>query len=164
LLKEVVMRKKLLLVTLAACCAIVVSSSVALAGDNWLGTWNVDLAKSTYSPGPAPKSYTLKFEATPGGIKLTSDGVGADGKPIHTTYVSKFDGKDVPWAGNVDADVAAPKKIDDNSYDNAWKKGGKTTMNVRAVVSADGKTLTINQKGTNSKGEAVNHMVVYNKQ
>ena len=68
------MRKNLLKVSLAACCAIVLSSSVALAGDNWLGTWNLDLAKSKYSPGPAPKSLTLKFEATPAGIKLTTDG------------------------------------------------------------------------------------------
>ena len=50
------MRKSLLMVSLAACCAIVLSSSVALAAENWLGTWKVDLAKSKYSPGPAPKS------------------------------------------------------------------------------------------------------------
>ena len=54
------MRKSLLMVSLAA-CAIVLSSSVVLAADNWLGTWKVDLAKSNYSPGPAPKSLTLKL-------------------------------------------------------------------------------------------------------
>lgn len=158
------MRKNLLMVSLAACCAIVVSSSVVLAADNWLGTWKLDAAKSKYSPGPALKSYTLKFEATPEGIKLTADGVSADDKAIHTTYVSKFDGKDVPWEGNVDADMASPVKIDDNSYTNAWKKGGKTTMTAKVVVSADGKTMTITQIGTNAKGEAVNNTIVYNKQ
>ncbi len=68
------MRKNLLMVSLAACCAIVVSSSVALAGENWLGNWKLDVAKSKYKPGPGPKSLTLKFEATADGIKLTSDG------------------------------------------------------------------------------------------
>jgi hypothetical protein len=158
------MRKSLLVVSLAACCAIVLSSSVALAADNWLGTWKVDLAKSKYSPGPAPKSYTLKFEETPDGIRLTSDGVLADDSVHHATYVSKFDGKDVPWEGNPDADVAAPKKIDDNSYMNSWKRGGKTFITAKAVVSADGKTLTVNVTGTNAKGEAVKNTVVYNKQ
>src|SRR5712692_9296774 len=146
------MRKSLLMVSLAACCAIVVSSSVALAADNWLGTWKLDAAKSKYSPGPAPKSLTLKFEATPGGIKFTGDGVGADGKAVHSTYLSKFDGKDVPYEGNPDADTASPKKIDDNSYDNTWKKGGKATIAAKVVVSADGKTMTSTQTGTNAKG------------
>ena len=158
------MRKSLLMVSLAAFFAIVVSSSVALAADNWLGTWKVDLAKSKYSPGPAPKSFTLKFEATPGGIKFTGDGVSADGKALHSMFLSKFDGKDVPYEGNPDADTASPKKIDDNSYDNTWKKGGKATTTAKVVVSADGKTMTITHTGTNAKGEAVNNTVVYNKQ
>jgi hypothetical protein len=158
------MRKNLLMVSLAACCAIVLSSSVALAGDNWLGTWKLDAAKSKYSPGPGPKSLTLKFEATPAGIKLTSDGVSAEGTTTHGWYVSKFDGKDVPWEGNPDADVASAKKIDDNSYENTWKKGGKVTRVAKAVVSKDGKTLTVTQTGTDSKGQAVNNTAVHNRQ
>lgn len=149
---------------LAAAWAVVLSSSVALAADNWIGTWKMDAAKSKYSPGPAMKSYTLKFEATPAGTKLTGDGVAADGKAIHSVYVSKFDGKDVPWEGNPDADVAAPKKIDNNTYENAWKKGGKTVMNAKVVVAADGKSLTVTQTGTNAKGETVSNSVVYTKQ
>ena len=158
------MRKRLLMVSLAACCAVVLSSSVALAADNWLGTWNVDLAKSKYSPGPAPKSLTLKFEATPDGIKFTGDGVGADGKPTHSMFLSKFDGKDVSYEGNPDADMASPMRIDDNSYSNTWKKGGKATITAKVVVSADGKTMTITQTGTNAKGEPVNNVIVYNRQ
>jgi hypothetical protein len=158
------MRKNSLKISLAACCAIVLSSSLALAADNWLGTWKLDAAKSKYSPGPAPKSLTLKFEMTPAGIKLTSDGVAADGAVMHGEYVSKFDGKDAAWAGNPDADMASPKKIDDNSYENTWKKGGKTTTIGKLVVSNDGKTLTVTQTGTNAKGQAVNSTIVYNKQ
>jgi hypothetical protein len=158
------MRKNLLMVSLAACCAIVLSTSVALAGENWLGTWKLDAAKSKYSPGPGPKSLTLKFEATPAGIKLTHDGVNAEGKAEHGWYVSKFDGKDVAWAGNPDADMASAKKIDDNSYENTWKKGGKVTIVAKAVVSTDGKTLTVTQTGTNSKGQAVNNTAVHNRQ
>src|SRR5512141_3389058 len=110
-----VMRKSQLMVSLAACCVFVLSSSIALAAENWLGTWKVDLAKSKYSPGPAPKSYILKFEATPLGIQFTGDGVNADGKASHSMFLSKFDGKDVPYEGNPDAETASPKKVDDNS-------------------------------------------------
>lgn len=140
------------------------ASSVALAGDNWLGTWKLDVAKSKASPGPGPKSLMLKFDATPAGIKLTTDSVSAEGKAIHGGYVSKFDGKDVPWEGNPEADMASPKKIDDNSYENTWKKGGKVTIVAKVVVSKDGKTLTVTQTGTDSKGRAVNYTAVYDRQ
>ena len=158
------MRKRLLMVSLAAFCAVVLSSSVVLAAESWLGTWKLDAAKSKYTPGPGPKSLTLKFEATPAGIRLTSDGVNAEGKAVQGGYVSKFDGADVPFEGNPDADTAAAKKIDDNSYENIWKKGGKVTLTAKVVVSKDGKTLTVTQTGTNSKGQAVNNTIVYNKQ
>ena len=39
-----------------------------------------------------------------------------------------MDGKEVPWKGNPNADTAAPKKVDDNTYTNTWKKAGKVTM------------------------------------
>lgn len=157
------MRKRLLTVSLAACAAILLSGS-ALAAENWLGTWKMDPAKSKYSPGPGPKSLTLKFEATADGIKLTSDGVNSEGNPTHAGYVSKFDGKDVPYAGNPDADAASARKTDDNHFTNVWKKGGKPTITAKAVVSDDGKTLTTTLTGTNAKGATVNNEVVYDRQ
>lgn len=158
------MRKSLLVGALVVGAVMVFSSSVLLAADNWLGTWKLNVEKSKVSPGPGPKSLTLKFEASQGVIKLTTDGVNAEGKATHGTYASKFDGKDVPWEGNPDADTAAPKKIDDSTYDNVWKKGGKVTVTAKAVVSKDGKTLTVSQTGKNAKGEAVNTTSLYEKQ
>jgi hypothetical protein len=32
------------------------------------------------------------------------------------------------------ADMACPKKIDDNTYENAWKKGGKATVSAKVAV------------------------------
>jgi hypothetical protein len=158
------MRKNLLVVSLAAFCAIVLSSSVGLAAENWLGTWKLNVAKSKYSPGPGPKSLTIKLEATADGIKLTSDGVNSEGKATHGEYVSKFDGKDVPWEGNPDADTASAKKIDDNSYENIWKKEGKKTISAKVVVSKDGKTINTTQTGTDSKGRTVNNTLVWDRQ
>ncbi len=158
------MRRSLFIGSLGVFSVMLLASSTAVAADNWLGTWKLNLAKSKFSPGPAPKSLTLKFEASQDGIKLTSDGVDADGKPTHGSYTSKFDGKDVPWAGNPNADTASPKRIDANSYQNTWKKDGKVTVTAKAVVSADGKTLTVTQTGKNAKGEAVNTTAVYDRQ
>jgi hypothetical protein len=158
------MRKSLLVGAVVVCAVMVFSSSVVLAADNWLGTWKLNVEKSKYSPGPAPKSLTLKYEASQGVIKFTSDGVSADGKATHGTYSSKFDGKETPWEGNPDADTSSPKKIDDNSFANVWKKGGKVTVTTKIVVSKDGKALTVSYAGKNAKGEAVNTTAVYEKQ
>ena len=158
------MRKSLLRASLAACIAIVVGSSVTLAADNWLGTWKMNAAKSKFKPAPGPQSQTLTFEATAEGTKLTSETVDADGKAIHGGYVSRFDGKDVPWEGNPNADTASSKRINASTYVNTWKMGGKATITSKVRVSKDGKTLTINQTGRNSKGVTVHSTVVYDKQ
>ncbi len=158
------MRKSLFVGALVVCAVMVFSSSVVLAADNWLGTWKLNVGRSKYSPGPAPKSLTLKYEASQGGTTLTTDGVTAAGKATHSTYTSKFDGKDVPWVGYPDADTSAPKKTDDNSFENVWKMGGKVTITSKAVVSMDGKTFTLSCTGKNAKGETVNTNEVFDKQ
>lgn len=158
------MRKSLSSGALAACALTLISGSLALAGDNWIGTWKLDAAKSKFSPGPGPKAQTLKFESSPEGIRLASEGVAADGKATQAGYTSKFDGNDVPFAGNANADTAQPKKLDDNSYQNIWKKAGKVTITTKGVVSADGKTLTITQSGTDAQGRPVSSTAVYDRQ
>jgi hypothetical protein len=65
---------------------------------------------------------------------------------------------------NPNADAGSPKRLDDNSYENVWKKGGKVTITAKAVVSADGKTLTITQTGTDVQGRAVNTTSVFDRQ
>ncbi len=158
------MRKVYLARAVAVCGVTLISGSLALAGDNWVGTWKLNLAKSKYSPGPAPKAQTLKFEAMPEGIKLSSEVVNAEGQATKGGYSSKFDGKEVAMAGNANADTAAPRKINDNSYENTWKKAGKVTITTKGVVSADGKTLTITQTGTDAQGRPVSSTAVYEKQ
>lgn len=40
-------------------------------------TFKLNLAKSTYSPGPPPKSQTLNYEAVGQGMRITADGIDA---------------------------------------------------------------------------------------
>jgi hypothetical protein len=157
------MRKNLFVCSLLVCAATWIAGTTASAGDNWVGTWKLDAAKSKLGP-TAVRAQTLTFEATPAGIKLTSEGTDADGKTMKGGYTSKFDGKDVPWAGNPVADTASPKRIDDNSYENVWKKGGKAVVTAKVSVAADGKTLTVAQDGTDAKGAKVHSVAVYDRQ
>src|SRR6266849_578495 len=49
------------------------------AADQHSGTWKMNPAKSKYSPGPVPKSTTVKIESDADNIKLSSDGIDAAG-------------------------------------------------------------------------------------
>jgi hypothetical protein len=156
------MRKNLLVGSLCVSVAMVLGGTSAFAGENWVGTWKLNTAKTEGSGGV--RAQTLTFESTPAGIKLMSEGTDAEGKPMKGSYTSKFDGKDVAWAGNPMADTAAPKRIDDNTYENVWKKGGKVTVNAKVSVSGDGKVLTVTQDGTDPKGAKVHTVSVYDRQ
>jgi hypothetical protein len=158
------MKKSLILCSLAASGLALASASAASAKDNWVGTWNLNLAKSKFKPGPPLKSQTLKFESAADGVKLTGDGVDAEGKTMHTEYVSKFDGTEVPWSGNPNADSASPKRIDSNHYRNIWKKDGKVTITADVMVSKDGKTLTVTQTGKDAKGRVMDTVEVFDRQ
>jgi hypothetical protein len=155
------MRK--LLVCLSVLGLTILFAGQAVAGDNWVGSWKLNAAKSKVGSNVI-RAQTLKFEATADGVKLTSDGTDAEGKPMHGAYTSKFDGKDVVWAGNPMADTAAPKRIDDNTYENIWKKAGKATVTAKVSVSKDGKTLTISQTGKDAKGAPISSVAVYDRQ
>ncbi len=151
------------LVALGATAA--AQSKPATAGkDAWAGTWKLNVAKSSYSPGPAPKSSTVVVSATDGGISQTVDTVPATGAAQHWTVTAKFDGKDVPVKGNPNADMMAFRKTGDRSYQIISKKDGKTTTTAIVMISADGKTRTNRQTGTTADGKPAKNMLVYERQ
>jgi len=138
---------------------------VAVAADSNIGTWTLNVAKSTFSPGPAPKSQTLKYEPWgTDGVTFTADGIGADGKPTHWEFRAKYDGKDNPFTGNPDADTVAFRRIDAHTIEATTRLNGTVMSRTRAVVSADGKTRTLTQTGKNAQGHAVHNVVVYDRQ
>ena len=128
-----------------------------------LGTWKLNLEKSKYSPGPAPKSVTIKFEAAGKGVKVTTEGVGADGKPTATEFTANYDGKDVPMKGAATIDTVSLRRIDALTTERTDKKDGKVVGTVKRVVAKDGKSFTATVKGTNAKGEPVNNVLVWDK-
>jgi hypothetical protein len=157
--------RRIVLVLTALSAGLVALASVASAANNSIGTWKLNVAKSTWSPGPAAKSQLAKVEAWgEDGVKYTSDGVGPDGKPTHMEFQAKFDGKEVPFTGNPDADVIALKLIDANTIESVSKLKGKVTLTVRGVVSGDGKTRTLTQTGHNAQGAEVKNVLLFERQ
>jgi hypothetical protein len=136
----------------------------AQASDPRVGTWKLNGAKSKYSPGPAPQSLTVKVESAGLGEKVTAEFVNADGTRTTTQYTATFDGKDYPLTGSQIADTVSLKRIDARTTERTDKKGDKVAQTLKRVVSQDGKTMTVTTKGTNAQGQAVNNVVVFDKQ
>jgi hypothetical protein len=138
-------------------------AAVCFAADTFIGTWNLNEAKSKIGAG-SPKLTTTVYEAAGDSVKVTVDGTDGDGKPTHTEWTGKYDGKDYPVTGDPNADTRSYKKVNDNTLAFANKKGGKVTISGRGVVSADGKTRTVTLHGTDSKGKKYSSTAVYDKQ
>src|SRR4030095_11545258 len=113
------MKRKLLVLSFVLIAAFAMTS-IVFAADLMSGTWKINVAKSKFSPGPAPKSGTRTNTAVDGGMKVVTDGVNSEGKKTHNEYTVKFDGKDYPEKPMIDgkpnpdgADMISMKKIDD---------------------------------------------------
>jgi hypothetical protein len=79
-------------------------------------------------------------------------------------YTAAFDGKDYPLTGSPTADMVSLKRIDARTTDRTDKKGDKVATSLRRVVSQDGKTMTVTTKGTDAQGQAVNNVIIFDKQ
>jgi hypothetical protein len=143
----------------------IAGTALAQAGSSNLGTWKLNLAKSTFAPGTAPKSATFTNVVAGAGVKTTSDTVRADGTAVHAEYTVVYDGKENPIAGNsLNGDTVAGTRVDANTLTFVYKKNGKVTVTSTNVVSADRKTYTVTSKGTNTLGQTVNTVALYDKQ
>jgi hypothetical protein len=125
------------------------------------GTWKLNLSKSTFDPGPAPKSQTLTYVTMPDGVRITAQQTLADGTTQTWDMSPKFDGKDYPVTGHPNADVIALGKSDGLKSESTFKKGGKVVAVNTRTLSADGKTLTIVTKGTDEKGRPTHNIQVF---
>ena len=136
----------------------------APAADPVIGSWQLNVAKSKFSPGPAPKSDTRTYAASDQGITMTWKSVGADGKEIVAKSTFKADGKDYPATGAPNFDSLSLKQVDDHTVQSTQKKAGKVVGTTTRTISKDGKVLTLSSKGTSPTGAPYDNVMVYDKQ
>jgi hypothetical protein len=136
----------------------------AAQADPFVGTWTLNVAKSKYDPGPAPKEQTATYEAAGKGYKVSVKATPATGAMQEWSYTTNLDGADATITGsNPNADVISVKRIDDRTIEMINKKGGKETTRQRNVVAPDGKTRTVTTTGVDGMGRTVNNTSVFEK-
>jgi len=131
--------------------------------DPLVGTWELNVAKSKYTPGPAPKSETRTYVVAGQDIKASSEGVDGTGKPTAASWTVNYDGKDHPETGNPNADTLSLKRVNAFSAKFTQKRAGKVVITGTRTISRDDKVMTITSKGTNARGQTINDVEVFEK-
>ena len=129
-----------------------------------IGTWKLNLDKSKYSSGTAPKSLTLTYQQDGQNIKNTTQGIDAHGNPTTGVLMHIYDGQPHPSTGSADYDASAYTRVDANTIIWGRFKGGKLVAVGTGVVSQDGKTWTTTTTGTGNTPGATTASNVFDKQ
>src|SRR6266550_3984481 len=139
-----------------------VAAAACFAANPHMGTWKLNEAKSKLVPGMG-KNSTVVYSEQKDKVKITVDGVDKDGKPTHSVWVGKFDGKAYPVKGNLPYNSVAYKVVNDRTNDITAMKDGKIGWSGRITVSADGKSRTVTINGTGANGKKFKGKAVYDK-
>ena len=146
---------------------VVLMAGVAVAAwgaEPVIGIWELDVAKSTYQPGPAPTSQLRTYEATPDGIKVTIVTVDADGRTTTIEHPANFDGKDYPVTGSGGSYAISMTKLNDYQSESTLTHASKTIGKATRTVAPDGKTMIVTYTGIDRMGQQVDNVAIYNKE
>jgi hypothetical protein len=154
------MKPRTIACSLALCF---ISATVCFAQQGFMGTWKLNEAKSKIGAG-APKNNTVVCEPSGDTVKITVDGMDASGKPIHSEWTGKLDGKDYPVTGDENSDTRSYVQRSAHHLAFKAKKGSKVTTDGVISLSPDGKTRTVTTTTTDAQGKKVKSTAVYDKE
>jgi hypothetical protein len=164
--------------------ALFATHPAAQESDPLIGTWVLNVAKSTFSPGPPPqnesRTYILERQQTRmtakgvteprtyltvhQEIKATSKGTDASGTPYVREWTIVYDGKDRPITGDADADTVSLRRTGAFAVECTRKMAGRVVSIDTRVISREGTIMTISTHGINAKGQPTDDVLVFEKQ
>ena len=155
---------------LPAIAVLAIAANVAAQSkdDPSLGTWKLNVAKSKFTPGPPIKGDTRSYEVNDEGwLIVTTETIQPDGRHTGVRFAAKFDGKPYPQIGRFAPTVTliTYQPVDKLTlkYTQRDSSGKVLSTNTR-TVSADGKTMTIEQRSTDDKGRPSINVELFEKQ
>ena len=141
-----------------------IQTLTAQSDDPILGAWKLNLSKSKYIPGPAPRSQTRVYRETSDGIFVTietQDATGHRQTPIQ--FPEKYDGKEYPIIGSTIGDALIFKRINNFTAEATMKHAGKVVALTRRIITDNGKTLILIYQEI-SQEHPVDNIIVYDRQ
>ena len=137
------------------CLVSLATATVKPASRPAVGTWKLNVQKSSYGSMPAPKFEQLVVTTDKAdALKWSLKGIGADGKSYISSYDGPIDGKDHAMMDS--AAAGSTIAYTRNASGVQWvirDKSGAVMETGASDLSADGKTLTLRgtTQGPNGK-------------
>ena len=109
------MTRTIRILSVALAGLLLAGGAFAQARDPLLGSWKLNRSKSSYNPGPAPASRTMKFEVAGDGIRhvvetFVNNGSGTDEGVHIADYTARFDSSDNAIRGSA-LDTVSLKRV-----------------------------------------------------
>jgi hypothetical protein len=161
---KLIARRAALMLAFAALLTPLLAAQAAPPSDPFVGTWKLNVAKSSFEPGPPPKEGTVVIKKVGDKSSFTLNLELATGQKIVFEYTVSQDGAEaaIPGGGRVDA--VSEYRINVRTVARNDKKDGKVVRAQYSVVSKDGKTMTSEIAAINAQGVPVNDVQIYEKQ
>ena len=136
--------------------------------DKFVGTWVLNLPKSTHDGAPAPKSVIRTFDYERGGtILVTAHTTSATGSLSFVHYLFTLDGREyeeLSRGPSRSTTMLSARKIDDSNIDLTFSRDGKPYIWHSWNISGDGRTLTVKRRSTTADGKPTSFVQIYEKQ
>src|SRR5262245_2353133 len=143
------------IVTTVAAAAIAATLAGQTPAPSWVGAWELDPAQSEYRAGPSAARETITIVPDSGAFKIAINRTDVGGRTVQSETIARFDGTDVLATGFRVRTTRAFTTVDDRTFEIAEKVNGLVTLQRRAAVSADGRTLTLTEHGVDEGGQNV---------
>lgn len=153
-------------VLVAFCLLNFASISAQSKDDPSIGTWKLNVAKSTFTPGPPIKADTRSYEVVDGWLIVTTETTQPSGEKTGVRFAAKFDGREYPQIGRFAPTVSliSYQPVDRRTLKYTVKDtSGKVTSTNTRTVSADGRTMSIEQRSMDA-GRAVLNVETFERQ
>jgi hypothetical protein len=138
-------------------------TALLIAAEPFAGTWKLNSAKTKYKTGTAPKEQTLTIAEAGSDLDVTLSGTAADDSAISSHYTVPAKGGEGKIIQS-QYEAVSGKRMGPNQREIIYSKGGKAVLTAHSRVSTDGKTVTVNVKGTDAQGKPIDAVAVYDKQ
>jgi hypothetical protein len=128
----------------------------------FLGTWELNLAKSSITRGAPPRIETLVNIAEPGGFRSMLAIVGEKSTSVEIHHYN-FDGGFHQTEGGDPRELSF-KRVDQHTIEQDTRRSGTITVHRHIELSRDGKTITLTANGVTGGGQKyTNDIRVYEK-
>ena len=117
--------------------------------DSWLGSWDLNVGRSTYTPGPAPyKRASYRIERLGDGFLVTYDMVHPRGGTTHLEWIGRMDGREYALQGVDQAITYAYAPLGGGACDVVVRIDGRVVARSRVTLSADGRAMVTQTAGS----------------